>query len=107
MPAAKSNPTHPRPRLCGSAIGRPWSTGAGIADRHHVVLPVSGELLDAGDHLLGVSVGPDGNCSALVLSGGEDLDVGSADIDDQHLHSMSLARLPAASTADERLASTC
>src|SRR5215467_6992134 len=26
---AKSNPTHPRPRLCGSAIGRPRSTGPG------------------------------------------------------------------------------
>src|SRR4029453_7696162 len=55
-------------------------------DRHRVILPVPGELLNAGDHLLGSQRGPGGKLPSLVLSGSEDLHVGSADIDDQHLH---------------------
>ena len=59
--AAKSNPTQPRPRLCGSATGRPRRTGPGIADRHHVIRPSAASFLTPETIRLGVSVGPDGN----------------------------------------------
>src|SRR5262249_32370888 len=53
----------------------------GIADRYCVILPVPSELLDASDHLLGGQRGPRGKFPRFVLSGSEDLHVGSAYID--------------------------
>ena len=59
---------------------------SGIADRHRVILPIPGELLDAGDHLFGSQRGPGWKFPRLLLSGSENLHVGSADIDNQHIH---------------------
>jgi hypothetical protein len=58
----------------------------GIADRYRVILPVPGELLDADDHLLCGQRGPGWKFPSLVVSGSEDLHVGSAYIDNQHMH---------------------
>src|SRR5262252_9233815 len=66
----------------------------GIADRYRVIRPVCGELLDAGDHLLSRQRGPGGKFSRGVLSGSEDLYVGSADIDNQHMHDATSPCLP-------------
>src|SRR6266446_1165614 len=59
--AAKSNPTHPRPRLRGSATGRPWRTGPGypIDTTSYFQSPAS--FLTSDTIRLGVSVGPDAN----------------------------------------------
>ena len=54
-PLQSHSPTHPRPRLRGSATRSILEDRPGIADRYHVVLPVPGKLLDADDHLLGAS----------------------------------------------------
>ena len=61
------------------------------ADRHRVVRPLRGNGLDAVDHLLGGERGPRGELSRLLLSGGEHLHVGAADIDDQHTHTRLLS----------------
>ena len=53
----------------------------GIADRDRVVLPVPGKLLDSGDHPLGGHRRARRETSEFLLSGGENLDVGSAYID--------------------------
>src|SRR5215470_14375164 len=66
----------------------------GIADRYRVILPVLGELLDAGDHLLGSQRGPGWQFPRYVLSGSEELHVGSADIDNQHIHDATSPYLP-------------
>src|SRR5215467_5968566 len=59
--AAKSNPTQPRPRLCGSAIGQPCRTGPGYPiDTTSYVQPRA-SFLTADTICLGVNVGPDGN----------------------------------------------
>src|SRR5262245_44208118 len=58
----------------------------GIADRYRVILPVPGEFLDAGDHLFGGQRGPGWKFPRLFLSGSKDLHVGSANIDNEHLH---------------------
>ena len=66
----------------------------GIADRYRVIRPVCGELLDVGDHLLGRQRGPGGKFPRCVLTGREDLHVGSADIDNQHMHDATSPCLP-------------
>src|ERR1700674_3094000 len=43
---SKSNPSHPLPRFAGSLSGFPCTTGAGIANRNHVVFPAAGVRLD-------------------------------------------------------------
>ena len=58
----------------------------GIADRYRVILPVSGELLDAGDHLFGSQRGTGWKFPRLLLSGSEDLHVISAYIDNEYIH---------------------
>src|SRR5499433_4540705 len=59
--AAKSNPTHPRPRLCGSAIGQPCRTGPGYPiDTTSYVQPRA-SFFTPDTICLGVNVGPDGN----------------------------------------------
>src|SRR5215471_8700849 len=57
-------------------------------------LPFFGELLDAGDHLLSSQRGPGWKFPRCVLSGSEDLYVGSADIDNQHMHDATSPCLP-------------
>src|SRR5580704_1795240 len=59
--APKSNPTHPHPKLYGSAIGRPRRTGPGypIDTRSYIQSPAS--FLTPETIRLGVSVGPDKN----------------------------------------------
>src|SRR3984893_6428550 len=59
--AAKSNPTHPRPRLYGSAIGQPCKTGPGYPiDTTSYVQPRA-SFSTPDTICLGVNVGPDGN----------------------------------------------
>src|SRR4029077_13628230 len=58
----------------------------GIADRYRVILPIRGEFLYTADHLFGSQRGPGWKFPRLLLSGGEDLHVGSAYIDNQHIH---------------------
>src|SRR5215471_2825986 len=58
----------------------------GIADRYRVILPVPGELLDARDHLFGSQLGTGWKFPGLFLSGGEDLHVGSAYINNKYIH---------------------
>src|SRR5215510_10109548 len=59
--AAKSNPTHPRPRLYGSAIGQPCRTGPGYPiDTRSYVQPRA-SFFTPDTICLGVNVGPDGN----------------------------------------------
>src|SRR5262247_4003291 len=65
----------------------------GIADRYRVVLPVPGKLFDAVDHLLGGQCGAGGKLPRFVLSGGEDLDGGPADVNNQHVHGDSLIEI--------------
>lgn len=59
--AAKSNPTHPRPRLCGSAIGRPRRTGPGKPIDTTSYLQSRASFFTPETMRLGVNVGPDGN----------------------------------------------
>ena len=59
---------------------------AGIADRHDVIAPVAGELPDACDHLLGGHLWSGIEFPLFRLAGGEDFDVGAADVDDQYIH---------------------
>src|SRR5262245_28305163 len=61
-----------------------------IADGYRIILPVPDELLDACDHLFGSQLGPGWKFPRLLLSGGEDLYVGSAYIDNQHVHGVLL-----------------
>ena len=63
---AKSNWTHPCPRLSASETGRLSRTRPGIADRDRVVPPVLGQLRTADSICRGVSVGPDGNFRGSV-----------------------------------------
>src|ERR1700730_4455967 len=59
--AAKSNPTHPRPRLYGSAIGQPCKTGPAYPiDTTSYVQPRA-SFSTPDTICLGVNVGPDGN----------------------------------------------
>src|SRR5262245_31029552 len=62
----------------------------GIADRYRVVSPVPSKLLDTDNHLLGGQCGSGGKPPRFVLSGGEDLDGGPADVNNQHVHGDSL-----------------
>src|SRR5262249_11967097 len=68
--AAKSNPTQPRPRLCGSAIGQPCRTGPGYPiDTTSCVQPRA-SFLTSDTIRLGVSFGPDVNrrCSRCPVA---------------------------------------
>src|SRR5262249_20609314 len=59
--AAKSNPTHPRPRLCGSAIGQPCRTGPGYPmDTTSYVQPPA-SFFTPDTICIGGNVRPDGN----------------------------------------------
>src|SRR2546427_3480940 len=58
----------------------------GVTDRYRVMLPVPGELLDAGNHLCGSQRGPGWKFPRFVLPGSEDLHVGAAYIDNEHMH---------------------
>src|SRR4029077_6954621 len=58
----------------------------GVADRNCVILPIPGEFLDTADHLFGSQRGAGWKFPRLFLSGCEDLHVGSAYIDNQHIH---------------------
>src|SRR5262249_61232136 len=64
-----------------------------IADRRCVVLPVPGQLLDPTDHLLGRQRRPRGELAMFLLPAGEDLHMRPADIDNQHVHGVSLGSL--------------
>ena len=59
---------------------------ARIADRQDIVFPVAGEFLDARDHLLRRHRRSGLDFTLLLLAVGEDLDVGTADVDDQNIH---------------------
>jgi len=59
---------------------------AGIAHRHRVIPPRSGEPLDAGDHLLRRHGGTGGKLPWRILPGGKNFHVSSADINYQHVH---------------------
>src|SRR4029453_7231829 len=67
-----------------------------IADTDPVVLPSPGELTDARDQDLGGQGGPRLELASGTLSGGAQLDVGAADVDDQHLRSLRLHRVTSA-----------
>src|SRR5262249_39369673 len=64
-----------------------------VADRHCVILPFPGQLLDPTDHLLGRQLRPRWELATFLLPGGEDLHMRSAHIDDQHVHGVSLGSL--------------
>ena len=64
-----------------------------VADRHRVILPVPGQLLDPADHLLGRQRRPRGEPATFLLPGGEDLHMRPAHIDNQHIHGVSLRSL--------------
>src|SRR5262245_33384076 len=57
-----------------------------VADGYRLILPVPGEFLNSSDHPLRRHGGPGGKFSRLVLAGGENFYVGTADIDCQHIH---------------------
>src|SRR6266446_3612815 len=66
-----------------------------IANRYRVILPIAGEFLDACYHLSGRQLGTGWKFPRLLLSRSENLHVGSAYVDNQHIHRafMYLARL--------------
>src|SRR4029453_14827661 len=57
-----------------------------IANRYRVILPIFGELLNPGGHLFGGNFWTRLKFSRLFLSCGENLYVGSAYINNEHLH---------------------
>src|SRR5262249_53234759 len=59
---------------------------AWIAQRHDVVRPIRGQVLDALDHRRGVEVGPRIHAAGLALAGDQHFDVGSAGIHGEDLH---------------------
>src|SRR4029453_6177589 len=67
-----------------------------IADTDHVVLPSPGELADARAHDLGGQGGARLDLWRGALSDGAQLDVGAADVDDQHLRSLRLHHVTSA-----------
>src|SRR5262245_24400165 len=60
-----------------------------VAYRYHIIRPLPGELLDSGNHLCGRQFWPGGKFPRFGLSSGEDLHVGPADINNQHVHGAS------------------
>jgi hypothetical protein len=75
-----------------------------IAKRYHIIRPLPGECLDSSDHLFSRQRRPRGKPPRFVLSGGEDLDVGPADINNQHIHGASSHCCTKASLAFARVA---
>src|SRR5262252_3181918 len=59
--AAKSKPTHPRPRLYGSAIGQPCRIGPGYPIDTTSYVQSRASFFTPDTICLGVNVGPDGN----------------------------------------------
>src|SRR5580704_89279 len=59
---------------------------AGVANRYRIIFPVSCELLHAGNHLFRGHLRPGRKSSRLGLPGGKYLDMGSPNINGQHLH---------------------
>jgi hypothetical protein len=57
-----------------------------VANGYRLILPVSGEFFNSSDHPLRRHGGPGGKPPGLVLAGGENFYVGSANIDCQHIH---------------------
>src|SRR5215510_217308 len=57
-----------------------------VADGYRFILPVPGEFLNSSDHPLRRHGRPGRKPARLVLSGGENFDVGTANIDCQHIH---------------------
>src|SRR5690349_2237701 len=58
----------------------------GITDRHRVILPVAGELLDRANHPLWRECRPGWKFPHRFLSGSENFYMGSTYIDNQHIH---------------------
>ena len=85
--AAKSKPIQPRPRLCGSAIGpivHDRARDSRSTATSYFQSPASS--LTPADHLPRRQRRPGIDVPLLLLAGGEDLDVGAADVDDQDIH---------------------
>src|SRR5262245_48247419 len=59
-----------------------------VANRDHVILPISGKILDSANHLIWRHCRPGGEPTTLTLPGGEDLDARPADINDQYVHGL-------------------
>src|SRR5262245_24582316 len=90
--ASKSNPTQPEPaRAEVPRFGHPvpLEYRPRVTNRDHVIRPLPGKFLDSGNHLFGLQLWPGGKFSRFVLSGGEDLDGGPANINNQHVHGAS------------------
>src|SRR5262249_39109988 len=60
-----------------------------VTNRDHIIRPLPGELLDSRNHLFWRQCWPGGKLPRFVLSGGEDLTGGPADINNQHVHGAS------------------
>src|SRR5262249_21005861 len=64
--ASKLNPTHPRPRLCGSDTGRPRMTGPGYPMDTALYVQPAASLLTRETIRLGVNIGPESTCRCVV-----------------------------------------
>src|SRR5215469_11737593 len=78
------------PRFGSGVISKHW---ARVTDRNGVKFPVGHEFPDLRHHPFGSQSWPRNKLPLGVLTGGQDLNVSSADIDDQHgLHFTCLLR---------------
>src|SRR5262247_4700273 len=85
--ASKSNPTRAEVIRFGNHVTLEYQPR--VANRYHVILPLPSEFLDSGNHLFGRQFWPGGKFPRFGLSSGEDLHVGPADINNQHIHGAS------------------
>src|SRR5713226_6062172 len=59
-----------------------------VADRHNVIAPIAGDLLDPADHASGNEPRSGVKMARLVLAAYENFDVSATDIDRQDLHDL-------------------
>src|SRR5215472_7811706 len=71
-----------------ATVHRAW-----VANRHRVVIPVPGQLLDLGDHLCGRQLPTGWKPAVRALAVGQELDVGSTNVNRQYLHRYPRRRL--------------
>jgi len=77
-------------RFCDWAIAKNKSR---IGDRHHVISPTVGKLLDSEDHAFRNQRRSGVKVARLVLTAGENFHVSATHIDNQHIHSKLLSAI--------------